>query len=46
MWAAIGYLFGAINKDGMSGRDTQFFHRITEFDSSVVKEGTGKWRYC
>jgi hypothetical protein len=25
MWAAIGYPFGAINKDGMPGRDAQFF---------------------
>ncbi|MHC4546962.1 MAG: hypothetical protein ACYS9C_20175 [Planctomycetota bacterium] len=46
MWAAIGYPFGAINKDGMPGRDAQFFYRITEFDTSVVKERLGKWRYC
>ena len=25
IWAAIGYPFGAIQKDGMSGRDTPFF---------------------
>jgi hypothetical protein len=38
IWAAIGYPFGAIYKDGRRGRDAPIFQRITGFES-LGKEG-------